>query len=326
LYLPGEVVERKGGIIRFRVGRGNMVITLKEEDVISIREDGIEVSKEATDRNPWLRLADLVKEARDYFMARRTPEGVETVMRVKDLGDGTFLGYRVVLSGGEVVRVLDAGKYRRYSAPGLEEFWELLPAEKVAGASSLSEEELGTLADRTPAKMLPKIAEYDGALALTLALKKFERDFLFLRELGEDEKEKLREVARKYWSLAAPEAHPAIVRMFLAELRALAPTETPEYEFVRQRLEDEEREDQQLEKAKEEARKRAEEARKAEEARREEARRGEAGSVARMVLGMLGVVPIVVTNTLVAASAATAVAKAAREASVKARRGVPVSA
>jgi len=313
LHLLGEVVERREGKILFRVGRGNMVITLDEKD-ITIVEGGIEVRDEVAAGNPWIQLAAMVKD-RDYFMARGTPEGVETVIRVKDLRDGTFLGYRVVLGGGRVVRVLDAGKYRRFSVPSLEDFWELLPAEKVADASRLSEEELGALADFTPAGMLPKIAEYDGALAITLALKKYERDPLFLGELGEDEKEKLREVARKYWALAALETHPAIVRAFLAELRALAPTETPEYGFVAWREKEEEQEEQQLEKAKEEARKRA-----------EEARREEAGGEIRKILDLLGVAPIVVTNTLVTSFAITSVAKAAKEASAKARRGVPVSA
>jgi len=257
LFLPGEVVGREGGKVHFRVGRGNMIIALNEGDVVSIAEGGVEVRDEAVAGNPWLQLAGLIKD-RDYFMARRVQNGYELVMPVAEFGDGTFLGYRAVAGrDGEVLEVLDAGKYRRFSVPGLERFRDILPVEKVSDVAGLSAGEFAALVDNTPAELIPKIGAFDAALAAAIVAGKRARDPQSLEQLDREEVEKWLEVARKYWNLASLENHPAVLAAILTQLRTkarVAPTATPELLYIEGRLLEELKEDEQLEKMKEAAR------------------------------------------------------------------------
>jgi len=262
VFLPGDVVGREGGKVHFRVGRGNMVIALDEKDA-TIVEGGVEVRDEAVAGNPWLQLAALIKD-RDYFMARRVQNGYELVMPVAEFGDGTFLGYRVVAGkDGEVLEVLDAGKYRKFSAPGLERYRDILPVEKVSDVPGLTVAEFAALVDKTPAELIPKIGAFDAALAAAIVAGKNARDPQSLEELDREEVEKWLAVARTYWNLASTENHPAVLEAILTQLRTkarVAPTATPELAYIKARALDEWEEDKRLEKMKEDARKAGEEA------------------------------------------------------------------
>jgi len=246
MFLRGEVVG--GGL--FRVGGGRLVIRLP--DGWRRAEGGVEVPDEAVESDPWLRVAGEVHD-KDYDVPVVEGGRITVVGPVVVLDDGSFLGYKVVADErGRFLDVLDAGKYRRVVAPDLEEYVNVLPVVRVAGAGELSEEEARVLAANTPAPLIPLLLRKSGVLRRLgelAAAEKLRRDPLSLLDLPAGELEEVVRVAARYWREATPETSPAVVEVLLAELRARAPNATPELQYLLERLREERREEELLEAA-----------------------------------------------------------------------------
>jgi hypothetical protein len=298
MYIPGEIIKRENGKVYLRVGQGNMILILNENEIEETK-GGVNLPDSLAETNPWLKLADKIKD-KQYFMSRDTPEGTELVVPVANVGEDTFLGYRAIVNkNGEIVKVLDAGKYRRFMVPGLEKYTLLLPVEKISDITNVSREEFGMLADGTPAEILPKIYAYDKELAGALTAEKLRRDPLSLTSIPENELKKLLEVARDYWMLASPESNPPTIEMLIEELRGIAPNVTPELDYLKERLYEEKYEEKQLERMKKEEEKRYEEWER--RIREEEARKRAQQTikdVKEIIKAVTGVViPIVIAKT-----------------------------
>jgi len=231
MFLPGEIIKKENDKIYFKVGKGNMVLILNENEATPA-QNGVEIKDEVANKSPWIQLANEIKD-KEYFMARSVPEGNEVVVPVVNLEDDMFLGYRVIADkDGNILKVLDAGKYKRYSFPQLDKYELLLPIEKILDVSDIEKEEFSALADTTPIELLPKIYEYDKDLAGVLTVEKLRRDPLSLTSMPENDLKKLLEIAREYIALASQKLHPTTIKILLKELRTKAPTVAPELYFI----------------------------------------------------------------------------------------------
>lgn len=298
MFLPGEIVKLENGKVYFRVGNGNMILILNENEV-SPGKKGITIPDNIASTNPWIKLADTIKD-KQYFMPRETPEGVEVVVPVANTGANEFLGYRVILDKeNNIVKVLDAGKYVKFTQDGLEEYYDMLPVQKIADVSDFTREEFGMMVDGTPVNFLPKIYDYDKDLAGAITVEKIRRDPFSLTELDEDNLKKILKVAAEYWVIASPESNPAVISMLIEELRSVAPTAIPELEYLMDRLREEKHEEKQIERMKKEIDKTYEEWER--RMREEERRRRARETIKRtkeIMKELLGIsIPIIIRTT-----------------------------
>ena len=251
MFLPGEVVKKEKGKVYFRLVNGNMVLILNENE-ITLSNDGVSIPDNVASNSPWIQLADKIKNKK-YFIPRETDDGLEMVVPVANTDENEFLGYHAVIDkNNSIVKILDAGKYVRFTQKGLEKYTAMLPVQKIADVSELTKEEFGMMVDGTPVNYLPKIYEYDEQLAGAVTAEKLRRDPLSLTELKEDDLTKLLKVATEYWVIASPESNPAVIAMLIEELRSVAPTAVPELEYLMGRLREERHEEKQIEKMKQE--------------------------------------------------------------------------